>query len=175
MSKLESRTEIFIPKSLSYNKIIAMKTKWSVGISLFLFWSLVTAIVTAGLITHQKKIDQNPPVATANSTLVLDNNEISKHNSRTDCWLIISNKVYNVTSFLNAHPGGAGVIALFCGKEATLAFSTKDLVPGRNHSSTAYSLLANYYIGDLNQTINTQAVQNAQNQVVPPGFQGNDD
>ena len=32
--------------------------------------------------------------------------EIAKHSSHDDCWIIIRNKVYDVTSFVDKHPGG---------------------------------------------------------------------
>lgn len=35
--------------------------------------------------------------------------EVSKHNSRDDCWLIVDNKVYDVTSFVDSHPGGDSI------------------------------------------------------------------
>ena len=31
--------------------------------------------------------------------------EISKHSSSDDCWIIVKGKVYDVTDFLNEHPG----------------------------------------------------------------------
>jgi cytochrome b involved in lipid metabolism len=67
-----------------------------------------------------------------------------------------------VTSYLGIHPGGAGAILPYCGKDATTAFATKDI--SRPHSSAASNLLTNYYIGDLNQTLGQQQVQqNVQN------------
>lgn len=32
--------------------------------------------------------------------------EVGKHNTAEDCWIIVHNKVYDVTKFLSEHPGG---------------------------------------------------------------------
>jgi cytochrome b involved in lipid metabolism len=31
--------------------------------------------------------------------------ELKQHTTETDCWLAINGKVYNVTDFLDEHPG----------------------------------------------------------------------
>jgi cytochrome b involved in lipid metabolism len=95
----------------------------------------------------------------------LDITEIAKHNKSSDCWYLISGKVYNITSFFGSHPGGDRAMAPSCGKDATAAYKTKDPYAtsssGRSaHSSNAVSMLANYYIGDLNQTIGQQKITN---------------
>lgn len=48
--------------------------------------------------------------------------EVSKHNTREDCWVIIHDKVYDLTKFLPEHPGGTRVILNQAGKDATAAF-----------------------------------------------------
>ncbi|KAL1756152.1 FMN-dependent dehydrogenase-domain-containing protein [Schizophyllum commune] len=48
--------------------------------------------------------------------------EVKKHNTRESCWVIIKNKVYDVTSFLNDHPGGAAIILKYAGRDATAAY-----------------------------------------------------
>eukprot|EP00298_Acanthocystis_sp_HF-20_P004855 c15170_g1_i1.p1 GENE.c15170_g1_i1~~c15170_g1_i1.p1 ORF type:complete len:514 (+),score=207.93 c15170_g1_i1:47-1543(+) len=48
--------------------------------------------------------------------------ELSKHNTRTDCWVAINGKVYNLTSFLDEHPAGAEIILKQAGKDGTQAF-----------------------------------------------------
>lgn len=48
--------------------------------------------------------------------------EVSAHNTKNDCWVIIHDKVYDVTSFLPDHPGGSAIILKYAGKDATKAF-----------------------------------------------------
>ena len=45
-----------------------------------------------------------------------------RHSTRDDCWCAIHGKVYNVTSFLDDHPGGANIMVKYAGKDATQAF-----------------------------------------------------
>ncbi|XP_071699685.1 cytochrome b5-like [Rutidosis leptorrhynchoides] len=69
--------------------------------------------------------------------------EVSKHNRKTDCWLIISGKVYDVTAFLDDHPGGDDVLVLATEKDATEDFE------GVGHSQDAKDMLKDYYVGEL--------------------------
>ncbi|KAI3657601.1 hypothetical protein MP638_005805 [Amoeboaphelidium occidentale] len=48
--------------------------------------------------------------------------EIAKHSKPDDLWLIIHNKVYDLTSFLHDHPGGSAILLKYGGKDATKAF-----------------------------------------------------
>ncbi|CAE7228248.1 CYB2, partial [Symbiodinium pilosum] len=49
--------------------------------------------------------------------------EVAKHNSKTDCWVVVDGQVLDVTSFLSEHPGGELAILTFAGKDATEEFN----------------------------------------------------
>merc|ERR1712241_739953 len=48
--------------------------------------------------------------------------EVAKHTTKEDCWVILHGNVLNVTSFLSQHPGGELAILTFAGKDATAEF-----------------------------------------------------
>lgn len=54
--------------------------------------------------------------------MVLSLQEVAKHNTKKDCWVIIHDKAYDLTDFLDEHPGGPGIILKYAGKDATKAF-----------------------------------------------------
>ncbi|CAL1160691.1 unnamed protein product [Cladocopium goreaui] len=48
--------------------------------------------------------------------------EVAKHNTDKDCWVIVGDQVLDVTNFLSEHPGGKKSIMMFAGKDATEEF-----------------------------------------------------
>merc|ERR1712151_1093456 len=58
--------------------------------------------------------------------------EVAKHTSKTDCWVVVAGQVLNVTKFLGEHPGGELAILTFAGKDATEEFNMihpPDVIP----------------------------------------------
>lgn len=51
--------------------------------------------------------------------------EVATHNSRTSCYTSIRGNVYDVTSWIGEHPGGAQAILGLCGKDGTSTFEGK--------------------------------------------------
>merc|ERR1712151_756051 len=49
--------------------------------------------------------------------------EVAKHTSKSDCWVVVADQVLNVTNFLSQHPGGELAILTFAGKDATEEFN----------------------------------------------------
>ncbi|KAG0496201.1 hypothetical protein HPP92_000751 [Vanilla planifolia] len=75
--------------------------------------------------------------------------EAAQHNKREDCWVVIDGKVYDVTTYLDEHPGGDDVLLSATGKDATEEFEDA------GHSDTARKLMEDYCIGEIEKpTIN---------------------
>lgn len=75
--------------------------------------------------------------------------DVARHKTPSDCWMVIENSVYNVTNYVDMHPGGADIVLMYCGKDATSAYKTQG-GRGRGHSSKADALLVKYKVGDIN-------------------------
>jgi len=49
--------------------------------------------------------------------------EVQKHKSKNDIWVVIDGQVLDVTQFLPDHPGGEKAILLYAGRDATEEFN----------------------------------------------------
>lgn len=67
---------------------------------------------------------------------------VAQHSNENDCWMAINGKVYDVTSYIPAHPGNE--IMKGCGKEATAMFTNE-----RKHNGKAIAMLDQYEIATL--------------------------
>ena len=68
--------------------------------------------------------------------------EIAKHNTKSDAWIVIEGKVANITKWIPKHPGG-DVIMKGVGKDATKMFKSI------GHDEYAKKMLNKYQIGIL--------------------------
>lgn len=76
--------------------------------------------------------------------------DVSSHNTSTDCWVIFEGNVYDITEYVGTHDKYLDIRS-WCGTDMTQAFITKDNT-GRDHKSSTYALLENYLIGSLDST-----------------------
>jgi cytochrome b involved in lipid metabolism len=121
-------------------------------LSLIFFSGVVVAVLGYGFLfsSNKNSIQNNITVPIQKSSAksgttpvskVFTVSEVAKHSTKNDCYLIINKKVYNVSSFIDSHPGGAQRIISNCGTEVTGIFAAI-------HSNFAWDLLVKYYIGD---------------------------
>ena len=111
-----------------------------------LTWGIViTLIVALAAGFYVNRYYSKPVVQIQSNGTNYTQTEVAKHNQPSDCWLIINNRVYDVTNYLGMHPGGPDIIAQYCGADATQAFLTKG---GRgSHSSRAVQILETLFLG----------------------------
>ena len=69
--------------------------------------------------------------------------EVSKHGDRDSTYMVIDAKVYDVTKFVEEHPGGEEVMLDHAGRDATQGF--EDV----GHSIDARDMLKEYLVGEL--------------------------
>ncbi|CAF1928169.1 hypothetical protein F2Q70_00020672 [Brassica cretica] len=78
-------------------------------------------------------------------TKIYSMEEVAAHNKQDDCWIVIDGKVYDVTPYMDEHPGGDDVLLAVTGKDATDEFEDA------GHSKTARELMEEYFIGELDE------------------------
>eukprot|EP00158_Paraphelidium_tribonemae_P000537 Partr_v1_DN22734_c0_g1_i1_m37752 putative Cytochrome b5 len=82
--------------------------------------------------------------------------ELEQHNTREKgIWFSIHGEVYNVTEFLDEHPGGEEVLLEQAGMDATEGF--EDV----GHSESARSELKQYLIGSMAKSTTAPTVKSA--------------
>ncbi len=80
--------------------------------------------------------------------------DVAKHNTSEDCWIIIKGRVYDVTNFLDDHPGGPSVLADAAGKDVTEEFERV------GHPESVQKTMNKYHIG-LIESANTNSESSA--------------
>jgi hypothetical protein len=62
-----------------------------------------------------------PTPTTAGYTMA----QVRANNTARSCWTVIDDFVYDLTRWINAHPGGSGAILFLCGTDGTNAFKSQ--------------------------------------------------
>jgi cytochrome b involved in lipid metabolism len=85
-----------------------------------------------------------------------EKSEVALHNTERDCWTIISNSVYDITTYIARHSGGDEILRA-CGVDSTTMFESRETESGEEigsgepHSSNAERQLEQLKIGELAQ------------------------
>ena len=68
--------------------------------------------------------------------------EVARHATKDDCWLIIDGKVYDVTSYIDQHPGEDAILN-DAGGDASAGFH------GEQHPDSVHEMIPQFFVGDL--------------------------
>ncbi|KAJ5151754.1 Cytochrome b5 [Penicillium capsulatum] len=82
--------------------------------------------------------------------------EVATHNTKNDTWIVIHGQVFDITDYLQDHPGGAEVLLGTAGTDATAAY--EDV----GHSEDAREIMQPYLVGtlkDAQQYVRPKAVR----------------
>jgi cytochrome b involved in lipid metabolism len=70
--------------------------------------------------------------------------KVKANASATSCWTVIKGNVYNLTDWINQHPGGSSSIKSLCGVDGSSAFAAQ-----HQGQSKPESRLTGYLLGPL--------------------------
>jgi len=70
--------------------------------------------------------------------------QVRANNSASSCWSVIDGSVYDLTRWINSHPGGSGAIVGLCGRDGTSSFNSR-----HGGQSSPKSTLTSYLLGPL--------------------------
>jgi len=82
------------------------------------------------------------PEVTTQSDYTMAN--VKKNNSAQSCWSVINGNVYNLTQWINSHPGGSTPIRGICGVDGSSSFNGK-----HGRQSNPNETLSGYLLGPL--------------------------
>lgn len=125
------------------------------SVILYIILLLSVAILGLGIWTlFIREQEPNQNINDNQQTKAFTTEEVASHDTNQDCWTIISGDVYNLTDYINRHPGGSEILRA-CGADATTLFTerkTNDnerVGSGAPHSRAAEEQLERLKIGTL--------------------------
>lgn len=157
--KLNERTKFYEPFSKvnyfylgRYNEVaqtgiykFVIESKAKTGITIGIGDKEIFGEVIRGEVPSPTSTPLPTPTSTATQTPAgYTMAQVAAKNSAQSCWAVIDAQVYDLTPWINAHPGGAGAIISLCGLDATSAFKSKHANQGNPKMQ-----LANLKIGPL--------------------------
>jgi len=126
-----------------YNFTIKSKSKAAITVAVGdkeIFGDVLRGAAPTPVVTPAASATPTPSATTAGYTMA----QVTANNSAKSCWAVIEGSVYNLTAWINSHPGGSGAILSLCGTEATSSFKGK-----HGNQSRPAEQLSGYLLGVL--------------------------
>ena len=96
--------------------------------------------------------------------------ELMKHNTLEDCWVAIQGQVFDVSEFLQMHPGGAQRILKYAGRDATKLFSLMHTEEVLERMLSSIRLMGNLR-GEFKEELSEEELQIADNRQRMPSLE----
>lgn len=110
---------------------------------------LLALLFTAGCVEQEAPPEPSGGADGTETTFTPE--EVARHSTAQDCWVIVHGKVYNVTD-IPCHGGSVGsTILQSCGTDITALWDEKPGT-GKPHSESAQSILDPHYLGVVAET-----------------------
>ncbi len=124
-------------------------------IALFIFGGVVYGALSSTEQNESKSVQQtSDSIKEKSKDVDLTLAELITHDSEEDCWMVIEDKVYDVTSYITTHPGGDEILR-GCGRDATPYYQLRqddegnDIGSGLPHSQFADDILKDFELGSF--------------------------
>ena len=85
--------------------------------------------------------------------------DVNRHNLPDDAWIIIEDKVYDITDF-TTHPGSHEILLRNAGTDRTAQFHAV------SHPQPAFEQMKQFYVGDLGETADDVSRQSLLSKIV---------
>jgi cytochrome b involved in lipid metabolism len=147
----EERTSLIIImfKKKPFAKAVQSKSDnprlFFVGLVCVILLYIYRALLLSSSSSKSKKKKKKEEMVVVDKTRKISAEEVRKHNSVDDLWIIIDKKVYDVTEYAEEHPGGVAAIAKNAGGDASKGFR------GPQHPSRVFDIVDDYMIGVLEE------------------------
>lgn len=97
-----------------------------------------------GLLNTPNTIIQLQAMSPSRTLPTLLQSEVASHNTKESCYVTVGTRVFDVTDFVESHPGGGDLVLEYAGKDITNIL--KDEL-SHDHSEAAYEILEDSLVG----------------------------
>jgi cytochrome b involved in lipid metabolism len=140
VSGSDQQTEPVEPKM---EKLMALQTIKLVERQRCDSWESTDSGIDVSQLPDNEEEEANEELDPDTGLRILSLEAVSYHCLPEDAWMVVYDKVYDVTEYLRRHPGGEEVMQEYVGYDATMAFR------GVGHSAAATRIMNKFLIGIL--------------------------
>lgn len=94
---------------------------------------------------HTLKDGLKSPKARRQRLRIYTLEDVCNHRNANSCWIVRNELIYDITNFLNDHPGGDDIILEWAGKDIGDVMSNGE----HQHSDAAFEMMSEYLVGRI--------------------------